>query len=66
MNSLEALHSNLETDDHRNQKGIVILCEGKRVSQVYFDGDSAEVLHGIRRPQRASQPPSWALRSRKG
>ena len=31
-NSLQALYSNLETDEHRDLKGIVVFCEGKRVS----------------------------------
>ena len=47
-NSLQALYSNLETDEHRDLKGVVVLCEGKRVSEAYFNGDSAGTLHDIR------------------
>ena len=47
-NSLQGLYAHLEGDEHQDLKGIVILCDGKRVGEVYFNGDSAETLHDIR------------------
>ena len=36
------------SDEHPDLKGIVVLCGGKRVSETYFNGDTAESLHDIR------------------
>jgi CubicO group peptidase (beta-lactamase class C family) len=47
-NTLQGLYARLEGDEHPDLKGIVVLCDGKRVSEVYFNGDSAETLHDIR------------------
>ena len=46
--TLQGLYAHLEGDEHPDLKGVVVLCDGKRVSEVYFDGDSAETLHDIR------------------
>ncbi len=47
-NSLQRLYARLESDEHPDLKGIVILCDGQRVSETYFNGDTAETLHDIR------------------
>ena len=47
-NSLQGLYAHLEGDEHQDLKGIVVLCNGKRVSEAYFNGDSAGTLHDIR------------------
>ena len=47
-NSLQRLYAHLEGDEHHDLKGIAVLCKGKRVSEVHFNGDSAETLHDIR------------------
>lgn len=46
--SLQELYAHLESDQHPDLKGIVILCAGQRVSESYFNGDDAETLHDIR------------------
>ncbi len=47
-NSLHGLYEHLEGDEHRDLKGVVVLCDGKRVSEAYFNGDTVETLHDIR------------------
>ncbi len=46
--SLQRLYAHLGSDEHPDLKGIVILCDGQRVSETYFNGDTAESLHDIR------------------
>jgi CubicO group peptidase (beta-lactamase class C family) len=46
--ALRALYARSRSDEHEDLKGIVILCNGHRVSEAYFNGDSAESLHDIR------------------
>jgi CubicO group peptidase (beta-lactamase class C family) len=46
--ALRAIYARSRSDEHADLKGIVILCNGRRVSEVYFNGDSAESLHDIR------------------
>ncbi len=46
--ALQALYEQLRSDEHADLKGIVVLCNGQRVSESYFNGDSAESLHDIR------------------
>ena len=47
-NTLQGLYAHFEDDEHPDLKGVVVLCNGKRVSEIYFNGDSAETLHDIR------------------
>ena len=47
--SLQSIYAQAKADKHADLKGIVILCNGKRVSEAYFNGDSAaDTLHDIR------------------
>lgn len=46
--TLQAIYARLGSDEHPDLKGIVILCNGQRVSENYFNGDKAESLHDIR------------------
>lgn len=46
--TLDKIYAKLRTDEHADLKGIVVLCNGQRVSETYFNGDTAESLHDIR------------------
>jgi CubicO group peptidase (beta-lactamase class C family) len=46
--NLESTYAHLKADEHHDLKGIVILCNGKRISEAYFNGDNAGTLHDIR------------------
>jgi CubicO group peptidase (beta-lactamase class C family) len=46
--ALKAIYSDLDRDPHRDLKGIVIVRDGRLVSEQYFNGDSADTLHDIR------------------
>jgi CubicO group peptidase (beta-lactamase class C family) len=46
--SLRSIYAQGKADEHADLKGIVVLCNGKRVSEAYFNGDSADALHDIR------------------
>lgn len=46
--ALAALYDKLAQESHHDLKGLVILRQGKLVSEHYFNGDSAETLHDIR------------------
>lgn len=45
---IDHLYSQMEEDEHQDLKGIVIVRDGRLVSERYFNGDSAETLHDIR------------------
>lgn len=45
---LEALYAEMTTDPHQDLKGVVILRDGRLVSEHYFNGDSVDTLHDIR------------------
>ena len=45
---INALYSEMEADPHHDLKGIVIVRDGRLVSEHYFNGDSAETLEDIR------------------
>jgi CubicO group peptidase (beta-lactamase class C family) len=46
--NLESTFARVKADEHRDLKGIVILCNGRRISEAYFNGDSAGTLHDTR------------------
>jgi CubicO group peptidase (beta-lactamase class C family) len=46
--ALAELYDKVAQDPHHDLKGIVILREGRLVSERYFNGDSATTLHDIR------------------
>ena len=46
--ALEALYGQMVQDQHHDLKGIVIVRDGRLVSERYFNGDSVETLHDIR------------------
>jgi CubicO group peptidase (beta-lactamase class C family) len=46
--ALQTLYGQLRSDEHADLKGIVVLCDGQRVSENYFNGDTAESSHDIR------------------
>jgi DNA methylase/Beta-lactamase len=46
--NLESTFGRVKADEHRDLKGIVILCNGRRISEAYFNGDNAGTLHDIR------------------
>ena len=46
--ALEALYAEVVDDPHHDLKGIVILRDGRLVSEHYFNGDDASTLHDIR------------------
>ena len=47
-NSIKRLYAHLRSDAHADLKGIVVLCDGQRISETYFNGDTAASLHDIR------------------
>jgi CubicO group peptidase (beta-lactamase class C family) len=46
--SLQSIYAQAKSDKHSDLKGIVIVCDDERVSEAYFNGDSADTLHDIR------------------
>jgi CubicO group peptidase (beta-lactamase class C family) len=46
--SLEPLYSEMTQEPHHDLKGIVIVRDGRLVSEQYFNGDSVDTLHDIR------------------
>jgi CubicO group peptidase (beta-lactamase class C family) len=46
--SLQSIYAQAKADEHSDLKGIVVLCNGKRISEAYFNGDSAATLNDIR------------------
>ena len=46
--NLESTYADVKADEHRDLKGIVVFCNGRRISETYFNGDNAETLHDIR------------------
>lgn len=46
--ALQALYADMERESHGDLKGIVILRDGRFVSEHYFNGDDASTLHDIR------------------
>jgi CubicO group peptidase (beta-lactamase class C family) len=46
--ALDSLYAAMTQDPHHDLKGIVIVREGRLVSEHYFNGDSASTLHDIR------------------
>ncbi len=46
--ALESLYAGIVQDQHHDLKGIVILRNGRLVSERYFNGDTASTLHDIR------------------
>src|ERR1700689_3813341 len=46
--SLESLYSEMAQEPHHDLKGIVIVRDGRLVSERYFNGDSVDTLHDIR------------------
>jgi CubicO group peptidase (beta-lactamase class C family) len=46
--ALDSLYTEMAQDPHRDLKGIVIVGDGRLVSEHYFNGDSASSLHDIR------------------
>jgi CubicO group peptidase (beta-lactamase class C family) len=46
--ALRSLYSDMAQESNHDLKGIVILQDGHRVSEDYFNGDSATSLHDIR------------------
>jgi CubicO group peptidase (beta-lactamase class C family) len=46
--ALEALYSEIAQEPHHDLKGIVIVRNGRLVSEHYFNGDSVDTLHDIR------------------
>jgi CubicO group peptidase (beta-lactamase class C family) len=45
---LSTLYTEMEAEAHHDLKGIVIVRDGRLVSEHYFNGDSVETLHDIR------------------
>jgi CubicO group peptidase (beta-lactamase class C family) len=48
LTTLKAIYSNMVRDPHHDLKGIVIVRDGRLVSEQYFNGDSVGTLHDIR------------------
>lgn len=46
--ALEALYSEMAQEPHHDLKGLVIVQNGRLVSEHYFNGDSVDTLHDIR------------------
>lgn len=46
--AIQSLYSDMEQEAHHDLKGIVIIRDGRLVSEHYFNGDSADTLHDIR------------------
>ncbi|HEY2780166.1 MAG TPA: serine hydrolase [Steroidobacteraceae bacterium] len=46
--ALQALYADMERDSHADLKGIVVVRDGRLVSEHYFNGDDAGTLHDIR------------------
>jgi CubicO group peptidase (beta-lactamase class C family) len=46
--ALQAIYSDMERDSHRDLKGVVVVRDGRLVSEHYFNGDDAGTLHDIR------------------
>ncbi|HTD74021.1 MAG TPA: serine hydrolase, partial [Steroidobacteraceae bacterium] len=46
--ALQAIYSDMEQDSHGDLKGIVVVRDGRLVSEHYFNGDDAGTLHDIR------------------
>lgn len=46
--ALESIYSDMVQEQHHDLKGIVIVRDGRLVSERYFNGDSAQTLHDIR------------------
>ena len=46
--ALEVLYSEMAQEPHHDLKGIVIVRNGRMVSEHYFNGDSIDTLHDIR------------------
>jgi len=46
--AITVLYDKIERDPHHDLKGIVILRDGRLVSERYFNGDSTTTLHDIR------------------
>ena len=45
---LDGLYAEMSSEQHHDLKGIVILRDGRLVSEHYFNGDSVDTLHDIR------------------
>jgi CubicO group peptidase (beta-lactamase class C family) len=48
VTALESIYSTMAQDPHHDLRGIVIIREGRLVSEHYFNGDSVYTLHDIR------------------
>jgi CubicO group peptidase (beta-lactamase class C family) len=46
--ALDSLYTTMAQEPHHDLKGIVIVRDGRLVSEHYFNGDSVETLHDIR------------------
>jgi CubicO group peptidase (beta-lactamase class C family) len=46
--SLDSLYKDMTAEEHHDLKSIVIVQDGRLVSEHYFNGDSVETLHDIR------------------
>ena len=46
--ALDSIYSAMAQDPHHDLKGIVVVREGRLVSEHYFNGDSVDTLHDIR------------------
>jgi CubicO group peptidase (beta-lactamase class C family) len=48
LGALKAIYTDMDRDPYRDLKGIVIVRDGRLVSEHYFNGDSVDTLHDIR------------------
>ncbi|WP_260702852.1 serine hydrolase domain-containing protein [Edaphobacter flagellatus] len=46
--AIQTLYKEMELEPHHDLKGIVVVRDGKLISEHYFNGDSAATLHDIR------------------
>ena len=46
--ALKAIYSDMDRDPHHDLMGVVIVRDGRLVSEHYFNGDSVDTLHDIR------------------
>jgi CubicO group peptidase (beta-lactamase class C family) len=45
---LDSIYRDMDRDEHHDMKGIVVVRDGRLVSEHYFNGDSVDSLHDIR------------------